>query len=213
MNKDNLNLSDNFSLDPQFYWVILLKYKKILILSSLLISFLTLIISKSISPMYQSDASLMIDEKNDNIIDIEDVYSVNSVNLKNNFLNTQVEVIRSDEIINRLTKKEEFINLLSKKKPEERSILSQFLLKISLFEDKSKKNQIEESIKKNLNINLIPESNIVELRFKDQDPEYANAILRLLIDSYFEFDIDQKIKITTYESSKIAERLKERQIN
>jgi len=213
MNKDSLNLSDNFSLDPQFYWVILLKYKKIILLSSLLISFLTLIISKTINPVYQSDASLLIDEKNDNIIDIEDVYSGNSVNLKNNFLNTLVEVIKSNEIINRLVKKDEFIKLLSEKEPNEQSLLSQFFIRIFPFNNNSLKEQVEDNLKKNLHIKLIPDSNIVELKFKDQDPQYANTVLRLLIDSYFEFDIDQKIKITTYASTKIAERLEELQKN
>ena len=213
MNKDSLNLSDNFSLDPQFYWVILLKYKKILIISSLLASFLVLIISKSISPMFQSSASLLIEEKNNNIIDIDDVYGSNSLNLKNNYLNTQVGVIKSKEIINRLVQKEEFLQLNSSKKPREKNLLSQFLSKINPLSAKQINNLVEEKIIQNLNVALISDSNIVELKFKDNDPQYANTVLKLLIDSYFEYDIDQKIKITTYASNKIAERLEELQKN
>lgn len=213
MNKDSLNLSDNFSLDPQFYWVILLKYKKILIISSLLTSFLVLIISKSISPMFQSSASLLIEEKNNNIIDIDDVYGSNSLNLKNNYLNTQVGVIKSKEIINRLVQKEEFLQLNSSKKPREKNLLSQFLSRINPLSANQINNLVEEKIIQNLNVALISDSNIVELKFKDNDPQYANTVLKLLIDSYFEYDIDQKIKITTYASNKIAERLEELQKN
>ena len=211
MEKDNINLSDNFSLDPQFYWVILLKYKKILIFSSFLISFLALVISKSIEPIYQSSASLLIDEKTNNIIDIEDVYSTNSLNLKNNFLNTQVQVIQSKEIINRLIKTEKFNEINKSRQQKEFSILQKYLSILNPFENNNE--LIEDDIFDNLTVNLIPESNIVELNFKDKDPQYANQILKLLIDCYFEYDIDQKIKITTYASTKIAERLDELKIN
>ena len=209
MEKEKINLQDTISLNPYFYWVILLKYKKVFLIAPIFFGFLALIISKSIDPIYQSQASLMIEANNDKIINIEDVYDSTSLTLKNNFLNTQVEVIKSKEIINRIVESEEFLKFDESKKEIEISLLKKYLTKLLFFsENFDEKNEVNK-ISKNLKVNLIQDSNIVELFFNDKDPDYANLILNLLIKNYFEYDLDKKIEITTYASNKISERLTE----
>ena len=108
-----LTIRNSLPLNPYFYWIILLKYKKQFLLIPLIISFLSLLIWKSIDPIYQSNSSIIVDEQQTNIIDLDEVYN-NSLTGNNDFINTQVQILQSQQLIDRALQNKDFLQNVKK---------------------------------------------------------------------------------------------------
>ena len=211
-------LTNSLSTDPYFYWITFLKYKKQLILIPIFISILGLLLSKSIQPTYQSVASLILDNKQNNIINIEQVYSETQNNLNNsNFINTQKEIIKSNVILKRLYEKNEFLTDSKKLLSTYDSTLFNKILSIfkknNLLDDKKKDELIKNQLIKNLIVSNSRDTNILVLKFNSKSKEFSKFVLENIIRAYLEYDIDQKISVTSYANNKIQERLDELKTN
>ena len=102
LNQKINQFTNSVSTDPYFYWITFLKFKKQLILFPILVCLLSIFITKNIQPTYQSQAKLILENAENNIINIEQVYSeLSQTNNNQTFINTQKEIISSNEIINR----------------------------------------------------------------------------------------------------------------
>lgn len=200
--------TNSVSVDPYFYWVTFIKYKKQIIGFAFLISLLVLFISKSIEPRYESKAKIIIDSNLNKIIDIEQVYTEGDglINRKNH-LNTQIEILKSSEIISRLFKREGFLKKINE---FDQNGSYGIINKISNYffkKELANESFIASSINKNIIIKNIWDSDVLELSFISNNAELSQFILNSIIETYLEYDIDQKISITTYANKKIKDRL------
>ena len=84
-------------VDFNFYYLILVKYKKILLIVPLLIAGLAYLITLNLEPIYQSSATLVIESKERSLVEnIDEVYTPeNPINRINN----QIEILKSDEVL------------------------------------------------------------------------------------------------------------------
>ena len=75
MEKSFLDRISDFNehLNIAHYWIIFLKYKRLLLLIPFLFGILGLFISLNINPIFQSQATLVIEESTKNIVNIEEV--------------------------------------------------------------------------------------------------------------------------------------------
>jgi len=208
-------IANGFSTDPFFYWITFLKYKKQLIIIPILISLIALFISKNIQPTFRSTASLIIDNQENNIINIEQVYSENQNSLNNySFINTQKQIILSNEITDRIFSNENFKKNFQKKY---NSYEPTFLKSIYSF-FKTEEKTINENFYKNYtrdNLNVVTnkDNNVLNLYFDSKSKDLSRIVLEEIIQAYLEYDIDQKISVTTYANTKISERLDELKLN
>jgi len=205
--------TNGLSIDPYFYWVTFLKYKKQLFIIPLLIGLIALFLSKNIQPVFQSQAKVIINSNDNNIINIEQVYTESGQASRNNstFLNTQKEIISSNEIINRIFSSE---NFYTQANSHLNKIDKTFIKKIYTLLQPSSENYLNELdirkyISKNFDVVIGKDSNVITLTFKSQSKEFSKFILDKIINAYLEYDIDQKISVTTYATNKIQERLNE----
>ena len=77
-------------IDFNFYYLILLKYKKTLLVMPLLITGIAFLISLNLSPVYQSSATLVIESKERSLLrNIEEAYTPEN---PFNRINNQMEV-------------------------------------------------------------------------------------------------------------------------
>ena len=108
--------SINEQLNLTHYWIILLKYKRILFITPILIAVLGYLIALNINPIFQSSATLVIEESVKNIVDIEEVYGGGEVRgglRSSNYINNQIQILESDEVIGSiLANKEEESKIL-----------------------------------------------------------------------------------------------------
>ena len=84
-------------IDFNFFWIIFLKYRKIVIAVPMLFVLLAFLISLNLQPIYKSTATLVIEPDEQQIIKtIEEVYSPES---QYNRINNQIAILKSDEVL------------------------------------------------------------------------------------------------------------------
>ena len=82
--------------DLKFVILILKKNIKNLLLLSLLVASLALVISLNVEKKYMSEATIVIAPEENNIVNIEEVYAIES---QSNRVNNQVAILKSDEVL------------------------------------------------------------------------------------------------------------------
>ena len=103
--------SFNEQLNLTHYWIILLKYKRLLVILPLFFALLGYLIALNIKPIFQSNASIVIEAQQKKIVDIDEVYttSTGSGFTGSNYINNQIEILRSDEVFNTVFKDEKVL--------------------------------------------------------------------------------------------------------
>ena len=189
--------------DLKFFILIAKKNIKNLIALSLLVSSVVLLISLNIEKKYKSKATIVIAPEENNIVNIEEVYSIDS---QINRVNNQIAILKSDEVfdyISKDNKKQLEFKRLYAELPS--SILSRIL--------KKKKNINNDYIKKilseNFQVTNVPRSDVLQLSFTSRNPKVSQLALKSIIESYQRYEVDSKIQITNYANTKITSRLKE----
>tara|TARA_B100001741_G_scaffold305212_1_gene297175 strand:- start:6868 stop:9054 length:2187 start_codon:yes stop_codon:yes gene_type:complete len=207
----------NEQLNLAHYWIILLKYKRILFLIPILFGLLGLFISLNINPTFQSQATLVIEESTKNIVNIEEVYDGEGRRTgfsNSNYINNQIQIIESDEVISSIlkdNKKIDQINLLYKKLPK-----NYFAKNFLFFNFNKKKDPVKTKdltanykkyIKENLAVTQIRNSDVVNITMNSGSAELAKFLLEQVIEAYLKYDVDTKVKVTNYANEQINVRL------
>ena len=205
----------NEQLNLTHYWIILLKYKKLLLILPALFAVLGYLISLQINPIFKSSATLVIEESGKNIINIQEVYEPGAATFggSSNYINNQIQILESDEVLSSILSDEQsYVELsrLYQKMPKN------FMEKKFNFFNKSKskkksmgsnKLEIKNYIKANLLVTQIRNSDVANLSFTSFNPELAKILLESVIDAYLKYDVDTKVKVTNYANAQINLRL------
>ena len=83
-------------IDFNFFWIIFLKYRKIVIVVPIFCVLLAFLISLNLQRVYKSTATLVIEPADRAITSIEEVYSPES---EFNRINNQIAILKSDEVL------------------------------------------------------------------------------------------------------------------
>ena len=189
--------------DLKFFYLVAKKNIKNLILLSLIISILALFISSNQQKKYLSKGIIVIEPDDSNIVNIEEVYSVES---RMNRINNQMAILKSDEVLEYIIKDKknsvQFKNLYSQNKL---NFFQRILTKEKNIDDIFLKKVLTDNFK----VKNIPRSDVLELSFVSINPKLSQLALQSIIESYQRYEIDSKIKITSYANKKITERLKD----
>ena len=207
----------NEQLNLAHYWIILLKFRRLLLLIPFLFGLLGFFISLNINPTFQSQATLVIEESTKNIVNIEEVYDgeTGRTGFRNtNYINNQIQIIESDEVISSILmdqKKLDVINNLYKKLPK--NYFAQNLQFLNFNKDKNiikeddLKITLKKYIKQNLAVSQIRNSDVVNITMNSGNAEFAKFLLEQVIDAYLKYDVDTKVKVTNYANQQINVRL------
>ena len=201
----------NEQLNLAHYWIIVLKYKRLLFLTPILVGLLGFFIALNINPIFQSQSTLVIEESTKNIVNIDEVYSGDTARSgfrNSNYINNQIQIIESDEVLGTILldkKIEAKIKTMHKKIPK--NFLSKDGKFFSLFIKNEKEFKIKKYIKKNLNVTQIRNSDVVNITMTSGNAELAKFLLEQVIDAYLKYDVDTKVKVTNYANQQINIRL------
>ena len=204
--------SINEQLNLTHYWIILLKYKRILFITPILIAVLGYLIALNINPIFQSNATLVIEESVKNIVDIEEVYDgeTRAGFRTSNYINNQIQILESDEVIGSILLNEKDNNKileLYNKMPEQFFARNFNFLKKNFSKPKKGNVNIKSYIKSNLRVSQIRNSDVVNLSITSRNPELAKFLLEKVIEAYLKYDVDTKVKVTNYANAQINLRL------
>ena len=123
-----------------------------------------------------------------------------------NRINNQMAILKSDEVLEYIIKDKknsvQFKNLYSQNKL---NFFQRILTKEKNIDDIFLKKVLTDNFK----VKNIPRSDVLELSFISINPKLSQLALQSIIESYQRYEIDSKIKITSYANKKITERLKD----
>ena len=207
--------SINEQLNIAHYWIIFLKYKRILFLSPVLFGLLGLFIALNINPTFKSQATLVIEESTKNIVNIEEVYSGDSPRggfRSVNYINNQIQILESDEVLGTIVSNEE---VKTKAETMYRKLPKNFLQQYKTFsffkkdkqKNEEKKINLKLYIKSNLAVSQIRNSDVVNITMTSGNAELAKFLLEQVIEAYLRYDVDTKVKVTNYANAQINLRL------
>ena len=201
------NFLDIFDISDISFFILLAKRNiKNLLILSFLVSLIIFFISLNIEKKYLSQATLVISPEENKIVNIDEAYSIASVQ---NRVNNQMAILKSDEVIEYIVNDEknqlEFKELYSQ---VEKNILSRIFSKKIIIDKK----YIKSVLANNFNVKNIPRSDVLLLTFVSNNPKISQLALNNIIKSYQRYEVDSKIQITSYANVKIRERLKELRI-
>ena len=152
---------------------------------------------------YLSSATIVVAPDEQNLVNIEEVYSLESLN---NRINNQMAILKSDEVYEYILSDKknitQFKNLYSQ---NNQNVFQRIFTKKQTINKAFLKNILSQ----NFSVRNIPRSDVLELSFVSNNPKISQLALNSIIESYQRYEIDSKIQITNYANTKITERLKE----
>ena len=198
------SLLDIFDVgDFKFFLMVAKKNFKNLISITLLISLLTLLFSLNQEKKYLSSATIVVAPDEQNFTNIEEVYSLESLN---NRINNQMAILKSDEVYEYILADKKNITQFKNLYAQDTQNFFQRILNKKQDVDKA---FLKSILSRNFTVNNLPRSDVLELSFVSKNPKISQLALNSIIESYQRYEIDSKIKITNYANIKITERLKE----
>ena len=207
----------NEQLNLAHYWIIFLKYKRLLLLTPFLFGILGLFISLNINPIFQSQATLVIEESTKNIVNIEEVYDgeTRRTGFSSNYINNQIQIIESDEVLSTiLTSPDKFNKIKNFYKKLPKNYFAKNLQFFNFFNSKKDLNDgddfkilLKEYIKNNLGVSQIRNSDVVNITMNSGNAEFAKYLLEEVINAYLKYDVDTKVMVTNYANQQINVRL------
>jgi len=199
--KSNSAFVDYIDLDPIFLLSILKRYIIYLIIFASLVSSLVLIYTLNLDKKYKSQAKIVIERDENNIVNIQEYSNMVS---SSNRMNNQIALFKSDQVLEYIisNKKnyQQFINFFSENNQN-------FVQKILKKEKKFNVKSLKSTISSNLGIKNVQNSDILILSFQSTNPSVAKLALEQIIDSYQRYEIDSNIQVTSYANEKISDRL------
>tara|TARA_B100000900_G_scaffold248097_1_gene211116 strand:- start:24105 stop:26234 length:2130 start_codon:yes stop_codon:yes gene_type:complete len=189
--------------DLKFFLIVAKKNFKNLISITLLISLITFLFSLNQEKKYLSSATIVVSPDEQNLVNIEEVYSIETLA---NRINNQIAILKSDEVYEYILadKKNvtQFQNLYAQ---NSQNIFQRILNKKQTIN----KDFLKSILSQNFKVTNLPRSDVLELSFVSNNPKISQLALSSIIESYQRYEIDSKIKITNYANIKITQRLKE----
>ena len=198
------SLLDIFDVgDFKFFLIVAKKNFKNLISIILLISLITFLFSLNQEKKYLSSATIVVAPDEQNFTNIEEVYSLESLN---NRINNQMAILKSDEVYEYILADKKNITQFKNLYAQDTQNFFQRILNKKQVVDKA---FLKSILSRNFTLKNLPRSDVLELSFVSKNPKISQLALNSIIESYQRYEIDSKIKITNYANIKITERLKE----
>ena len=189
--------------DIRFFFLIGKKNFRNLIILTFLISIFVLIVSLNLEKKYISQATIVISPEENNIVNIEEVYSITNQASR---VNNQIAILKSDEVL-------EYIVGDKKSRLQFKDLYAQtevsFFKRIFKKKINVDKDYLKSTLTSNFSVTNVPRSDVLQLSFISNNPKVSQLALKSIIDSYQRYEVDSKIQITNYANMKISDRLKE----
>ena len=189
--------------DLNFFIIVAKKNIKFIVSASALIAIIVLLASFNMEKKYLSEATIVIEPEESQIVNINEAYSSFDIAKR---VNNIIATLKSDEVMSYIVDDEE--NELEFKAlyaQEEKNIFSRLFTKKVLVD----KEYIKNLLLNNFSVRNLPRSDVLILSFVSNNPKISELALNNIISSYKRYEVDSKIEITSYANLKVKERLKE----
>ncbi len=198
-------------LDIVEYWRAVAKRGWSIVGLALAVAILATLIVNSIRPSYRATATLLIEQGKAKVVSIEDVYSQGFTNRE--YFQTQAEILKSDELARKTVEK---LKLTTDPDYDPRQARPGPLARFAAWfgepaplTDSGVLKAVTRRFKKDLEIQLVRNSQLVQISFTSHDKELAAKVPNALADIYIENDLEARVAMTQKASEWLRGRLGE----
>ena len=197
-------------IDLLDYWRTLIKHKWGIIGLGFVAGLLATLVAYNMTPVYRSTATIMIQNEKPKLLSIEDIY--NGQQTGEDFFNTQVEVLKSRDLAERVVKK---LDLANNPTLDPRQRKPHFWQK--WFSSSSPQAIPEAVLQKivvgefegGLSIDPVKNSQIIKISYDSPNKILAAKIPNALADAYIESDLEAKVQMTQKANIWLTQRMGE----
>ncbi len=157
------------SNELKYYWYMLLENKTLFTIVFFVIFIFIIIITLLQKPIYQSSATILIENKNYG----SEIFSLNLVNPRQTMINNHIEMIHSRALLERV------VNGI----PKDSSLHK-------IYDGNLSKEQKISIISRQLSVNPVKDTDILKIVYKDGEPYAAYAITNLIINEYYNMNLE-----------------------
>lgn len=207
----NAPLFDDDIIDLRQYFRVLNRYKWGILGLAIAMSVLVGVVTFSMTPIYNAQATLLIESSDAEVVSIEEVYGLESAS--DEYFQTQFEILKSRSLIGETIKK---AKLLSNKtfSPEKSGFSWKTIFPFNLIFTESVQPSEEVVLQNAINrfsnaltITPIRNTQLVQIHFESPDPKLAAAVANIHSNQYIESNMESKLNATMQASEWLSERL------
>ena len=202
-------------IDLKHYWKILKKKWWVIFIFICLISTITYLFAKRITPIYQATAVLLIESSERKAISIEDVVGIDSS--RQEYYLTQFELIKSRTIAEQVIKKlklkklKEFYNEPKDLDKNWYNLFFNFFNnnKVEKFDDTVVTQIVLDKYNKNLLVTPINSTQLVKITFRSEDPQLAAQVANEIGEQYIKNNLQARLFENSIANDWLNERVGE----
>ena len=196
-------------IDLWEYWSIINRSKWAIFALAAIVSTLAMVVSVSMTPIYEATATLLIEADQVKVVSIEEVYGIDSS--QREYYQTQFEILNSRKLAERVIEQLEIRN-----HPEYDPAVNKgfsFRDYIPFLPPPVPPNeaQISQGVTNrfigNLTITPIRNTQLVDITFESEDPELAPRVANALGNTYINSQLEERLELTEKASNWLTERL------
>jgi capsular exopolysaccharide synthesis family protein len=202
------------TLDVVEYWRAIAKRRWSILGVTVLVGVLTALVVSSMQPLYRATTTILIEQGKSKVVSIEEVYSQGMI--QREYYQTQVEILKSDELARKVVQK---LQLTRHPDYDPRQASPGFLsrMKVAISGPRQEVARSDDDVlkavvqrfKRDLTVQLVRNSQLVQITFSSPDKELAANVPNALADIYIESDLDARMAMTQKASEWLRERMGE----
>jgi polysaccharide biosynthesis transport protein len=203
------NQTKGNEVDLREYWRLVNQSKWSIAGLTLVVCTLVLVMVYSMTPVFQSTATLLIESEQANVVSIEEVYGIDSS--QREYYQTQFEILNSRKLAQRVIQElglrahpEYNPDLLGK--VSIRNYIP-FLPPPEALSEEQKSQTLMKQFTDNLTISPIRSTQLVNVSFESEDPELAPRVANALGNAYINSHLEARLELTQRASSWLTEQL------
>jgi capsular exopolysaccharide synthesis family protein len=183
------------------FWRVLQKRRWLVLACLTTVAVLVTVISFLLPKRYDATARILLDLEGNDGLGLEQVVMPIGLDL-NTKLETQIRIVQSDTIANTVIKQ---LGLQNNKSFAGKDIPEHPVDFDAL--DLEERARLNKAFHKALNVQLIPKTQIVEVHFRNRDPQLASQITNAIATTYIEHNFQTKYKATQQTSDWLTKQL------
>jgi len=221
-----INKRDSKEIDLIVYWHVIVKRKWVIFSFTGALVFFTALFTFLATPMYESSATIQIDEELSKVLSLEEAFGFQAQARDLRFFNTQLRLIKSKSLAQRVADK---MNLLSRpeyaanknnRKSLKRTVMHLVTLRWLRSKDKTEEenrsrplrfsnpySDIAHSIRKKIEVKPIRETKLVEVSYTSPSPVLAADLVNTLCGEFIDFSVEKRSEHTQEASDFLSEQI------
>jgi capsular exopolysaccharide synthesis family protein len=193
------------------YWRAVSKRKWSIIGLTILVGILAALIVSNIRSQYRGVATILIEQGKSKVVSIEEIYSQGLI--QREYYQTQVEILKSEDLARKVVQK---LKLTTHTDFDPRQRLPDWWTRltgppdeVAAVDEEKLVKAIAGRVRSGLSIQLVRNSQLVQIGFVSYDPELAAKVPNALAEAYIEGDLEARMAMTQKATEWLRERMGE----